>query len=93
MRNRDFHTLPDLNEGGVLSALGERDACQEEKDEESRELQGLLAGKSETDVKSNTQARWQDCAQAAWSRNTGHISVGNKNVSVINDPLGTHGPY
>ena len=38
-------TLPDLNGGGVLSALGERDACQEEKGEESRELQGLLARK------------------------------------------------
>ena len=36
----------------------------------SRELPGLLAGKPETDVESNTWALWQECTQAAWSGDT-----------------------
>ena len=82
-----------LEWGGVLSALGERDTCQEEKDEECRELQGLLAGKGRDRCQKQHIGTLARLCPSGMSRNTGHISVGNKNVSVINDPLGTHGPY
>lgn len=74
---------------GDSQHLGKDTHTRRKKDVESKELQGLLAGKPEIDVTRNTQEH----ARAAWSRNTSGISMGNKNASVINDPLGAHSPY
>lgn len=72
--------------------LGKDTHARRKKDVESRMLLGRLPGRKRQMSKAthSTSAGWR---QAAGSRNTGRISVGNKNVSVINDPLGTHGPY
>lgn len=79
--------------GGTLSTWGKTHMPGRRKRWRAGNHKGCLQGKSETDVKNSTEAHWQDCAWAAWSRNTGHVSVGNKNVSVINDALETHSPY
>lgn len=67
------------------------------KEEEGHKNEGMLrqlALGSERQMSEATHRHAeQDCPCTTWHRNTGHISEENENVSVINDPLGTHGPY
>lgn len=67
---------------------------KEEEGYKNEGMQRQLALGSERQMSEVTHGHAeQDCPWTTWHRNTGHISEGNENVSVINDPLGTHGPY
>lgn len=75
-------------------ALGERDAHQGgRKMQRTGNCKDCLSESQRQMSKATHRQVWQDCATAVRNRNTGCISVGNENVSVINDPLGTHSPY